>query len=440
MASPAQIPTSQPVSRLHRAFFVLSLLFSFTTIAMRPARAQTFSVVYSFQAEGQAGFYPTSGVTVDHGGNLYGTAEYGGPGTSCYLGCGTVFKLTRHGSSWTLAPLYDFLGNDDGGNPNARVVIGPNGTLFGTTTQGGGSGCMGLGCGTVFNLQPPQHAVGNLIHTWPETVLYRFQGGNDGAMPEAGDLAFDQADNIYGTTDAGGDSQNCQGGCGTVYKLTHSNGNWTESILHVFGQAGDGDEPFSGVIFDQTGNLYGATASDGAHQQGSVFELIRSGVGWTERLLYSFTGGSDGSYPFYGLVFDPAGDLYGTTCCNGSDGAGTVFELTAGAWAFNLVYSFGAPGAGQGPEGSMIMDSAGNLYGTASGGGAYGFGAAFKLSPGNGGWTYTSLHDFCAGGYPPCSDGYTPTGSLAFDSEGNLYGTTSNGGQYGGGVVYEIAP
>jgi len=136
MASPAQIPTSQPVSRLHRAFFVLSLLFSFTTIAMRPARAQTFSVVYSFQAEGQAGFYPTSGVTVDHGGNLYGTAEYGGPGTSCYLGCGTVFKLTRHGSSWTLAPLYDFLGNDDGGNPNARVVIGPNGTLFGTTTQG----------------------------------------------------------------------------------------------------------------------------------------------------------------------------------------------------------------------------------------------------------------------------------------------------------------
>lgn len=438
MANPAQLPA---ISRLQRAVFMLSLLISFTTtIAMRPAAAQTFSVLYSFEGEGQTGFYPTSGVTVDRAGNLYGTAEYGGPGTSCYLGCGTVFKLTRHGSSWQLTPLYDFLGNDDGGNPNARVVIGPNGTLFGTTMQGGGSGCMGLGCGTVFNLQPPQRAVGNLIHTWPETVLYRFQGGNDGGTPEAGDLVFDQAGNIYGTTDAGGDSQNCQGGCGTVYELTHSNGNWTESVLHSFGQPGDGDQPFSGVIFDQTGNLYGATASGGAHGQGSVFELIHSGVGWTERLLYSFTGGNDGAFPFYGLVFDPAGDLYGTTCCAGSDGQGTAFELTSGTWAFNLVYTFGAPGAGQGPEGSMILDSAGNLYGTASSGGAYGFGAVFKLSPGNGGWTYTSLHDFCAGGYPPCSDGYTPTGSLAFDSEGNLYGTTSNGGQNGGGVVYQITP
>jgi uncharacterized repeat protein (TIGR03803 family) len=417
----------------------LALIFVAATGIPRLAHGQTFSVVYSFQVLGQTGFYPTSGVSLDGAGNLYGTTEYGGPGTSCYLGCGVAFKLTRHGSNWLFTPLYSFLGNDDGSNPNARVVFGPDGSLFGTTTQGGDPGCAGSGCGTVFNLRPPQHASSRILAGWSETVLYRFAGGNDGGIPEAADLVFDQAGNLYGTTSVGGGSQ-CLEDCGTVYKLTASNGTWTEEILHVFGQSGDGDQPHAGVIFDPAGNLYGTTANGGAYRQGTVFQLLRSGAGWTERLLYSFQGASDGQYPFAGLIMDPEGNLYGNTCCSGPSDGGTAFELTAGNWTFNLLYALGAPGTGQGPEGGFVMDSSGNIYGTASSGGAYNFGAVFKLSPGSGGWTYTSLHDFCAGGYPPCSDGYTPTGNLALDSAGNLYGTDSNGGAYGGGVVWEITP
>ncbi len=298
---------------------------------------------------------------------------------------------------------------------------------------------MGMGCGTVFRLQPPARAQANVLGSWTETVLYRFTGGNDGALPEAADLIFDQAGNLYGTTDAGGGS-GCQGGCGTVYKLTNSGGHWTESVLYSFAQDNDGQQPYAGVIFDQSGNLYGPLANGGAHNQGAVFQLVHSGSSWTEQLLYSFHGASDGAYPYSRLTMDPAGNLYGNACCSGPGNGGTAFELTAGTWNFTLLYALGQGNTGQGPEGAFIMDSSGNLYGTASSGGAYSFGAVFKLSPGNGGWTYTPLHDFCAGGYPPCADGYTPTGNLAFDSAGNLYGATSNGGKYGGGVVWQITP
>ena len=434
----AQPQTARPDVRVNPIAVLAT--FMFLTVAIPPLQAQSFSVLYSFQNNGQIGFYPTGGVSIDRAGNLYGTTQYGGS-TNCYEGCGTAFKLTRHGSSWQLTPLYRFLGIEDGNNPAARLVIGPDGSLFGTTMEGGGPGCMGMGCGTVFQLQPPQRATGNLVHGWSETVLYRFQGGNDGALPELGDLVFDQAGNIYGTTDVGGGSQ-CAENCGTVFELTHSTGSWIESILHVFGQTGDGDEPYGGVIFDQAGNLYGTASSGGAHHQGAVYELTNSGSGWTEQLLYSFTGGNDGAFPFSGLTIDAAGNLYGNTCCAGSNGySGTAFELIAAQnYAFDLGYDFGAPGTGQGPQGNFILDSAGNIYGTATTGGAYGFGAIFKLTPSDGGWTYTSVHDFCAGGYPPCADGYTPTGNLAMDSAGNLYGTTSNGGANGGGVVYELTP
>jgi uncharacterized repeat protein (TIGR03803 family) len=351
------VPSSS--HRLRQMGIALALVFGAITSVPLLAHGQTFSVVYSFHSEGQTGFYPTSGVTVDGAGNLYGTTGYGGPGSSCYLGCGVAFKLARHGSSWLFTPLYSFLGNEDGGNPNG-LVIGPDGSLFGTTTQGGGSGCLGSGCGTVFSLRPPQHASSRILAGWSETVLYRFAGGNDGAMPEAADLVFDQAGNLYGTTYVGGGSQ-CMEDCGTVYELTPSNGSWTENILHIFGAPGDGDEPYAGVIFDVAGNLYGTTATGGAHRQGSVYQLLRSGAGWTERLLYSFQGASDGQYPFASLIMDQAGNLYGNTCCSGPSGGGTAFMLTAENWGFNLLFALGAPGTGQGPEGGFVMDSSGNL-------------------------------------------------------------------------------
>src|ERR1035441_9294717 len=204
--------------------------------------------------------YPVNGVTIDGSGNVYGTTNIGGSGTSCYEGCGGAFKLTHRGSNWVLTPLYDFMGGSDGGNSDARLIIGPDGDLYGTTSQGGGTGCGGVGCGTVFKLSPPAHACGRALCPWSETVLYRFNGGSDGNSPRGADLVFDRAGTLYGTTFFGGGG-GCQDGCGTVYKLTRSGG-WTESIVHTFSQSGDGQGPWAGVIFDQSGSLYGTTRSE----------------------------------------------------------------------------------------------------------------------------------------------------------------------------------
>jgi len=423
---------------LRRAGFALLLMCALAMYIMPSAQAQTYTVLHNFQGQ-NSGIYPTSGVSIDRGGNLYGTTQYGGPGMNCYEGCGIVFKMSRHGSSWLFTPIYNFQGGLDGGNPGARPVIGPNGSLFGTTTQGG-TGCLGMGCGTAYNLQPPPHASANVLGQWLETVLYRFQGGNDGASPEDADLAFDAAGNIYGTTLFGGqDIYYCQDGCGTVYELSRVNGNWTESILHAFFQTGDAMQPWGGVIFDQGGNLYGTTNGGGANRDGVVYQLIHSGSSWTENILYNFTGGSDGEGPYAGLMMDQQGNLYGTTCCGATNLNGSVFELTRSPdWAFSTLHAFGGPD-GQEPLGTVVMDAAGNLYGTTSAGGANGWGTIFKLSPGSGGWTFTSLYDFCPGGYP-CTDGAGPSGTLAIDAAGNLYGTTMNGGATGGGVVFEFAP
>jgi uncharacterized repeat protein (TIGR03803 family) len=201
----------------------------------------------------------------------------------------------------------------------------------------------------------------------------------------------------------------------------------------------DGNGPYAGVIFDQVGNLYGTTSAGGnggcnGLGCGTVFQLKPSGSGWTENVLYAFQNGSDGANPIGGLMFDPSGNLYGTTSCLGN-GKSTVFELTpsSGNWTFALL------GGSGGSTASLIMDPAGNLYGTARTGGAYGRGSVFKLAPSGGGWTYTSLHDFCADG-PPCSDGAQPWGNVILDANGNLYGTATAGRANYYGVVFEITP
>jgi uncharacterized repeat protein (TIGR03803 family) len=435
MTNPARHSLPNLIKALRGSSFVLALVFALAMVAAQSAQAQTLTVLHSFSGLGD-GDYPYAGLSIDRGGNLYGTAFYGGPGMGCYLGCGTAFRLAQKNSGWLFSQLYGFRGGLDGGNPYARVIVGPDGSLYGTTFGGGGGSCEG-GCGTVFNLRPPQHATANALGNWTETVLYRFTGGADGGQPAGADLTFDAAGNIYGTTSGGG-TGDCQGGCGTVYKLTQSGGVWTESVLHNFvTEDGDGLRPWGGVIFDQSGNLYGTTNNGGARlSYGTVFELTPSGSGWTETILYKFQDTTDGQYPYSGLIFDQAGNLYGTTCCGGSDGGGTVFELTRSSdWAFSLIYSF----TGSGPYAGLSMDAADNLYGTTNEGGAYNFGAVFKLTPSQGGWTYTSLHDFCSGGYP-CSDGAFPMSNVVFDSQGNLYGTTSEGGTYNGGTAWEITP
>lgn len=273
-------------------------------------------------------------------------------------------------------------------------------------------------------------------------MLYSFTGPPDGAAPGYGDLIFDHAGNIYGTTEGGGSGCGGGHGCGTVYELTPSGGGWTEKILYNFsGIDGDGATPVSGVIFDDVGNLYGTTSgAGGTGAAGTVYELSPSGGGWTETVLYSFHG-SDGAQPFAGLTLDSSGNLYGATTDGGSGGGGTVFELipSGGNWTLKTLYSF----TGNdycGPVNTLVMDKAGALYGTTTCDGAYGYGSAFKLTPSaEGEWTRTDLHDFCAGGYP-CPDGATTIGSVVFDNNGNLYGTAADGGTQGVGVVWKITP
>ena len=404
----------------------------------QPAHAQTFKIIYNFTG-GVDGANPSAGVTSDRAGNLYGATFYGGyRGGNCMTlyGCGTVFKLAHSVAGWILTPLYAFKGGDDGDRPLARVIIGPDGNLYGTTAYGG-RGCGGDGCGTVFNLKPPAHTLARVFGDWTETVLYRFTGGSDGSSPEYADLIFDQAGAIYGTARSGGSY-----GDGAVYQLRQTNSGWTESVLFSFTPAG-GAFPSAGVIFDEVGNLYGTTGYRGFFGYGTVYELRPSEAGWVEDLIYAFQGQSDGEFPMSSLVFDESGNLYGTTATGGSAGGGTVFELITlpnGNWTFAVIYGFIGSGYLPGPIGSLAIDSAGSLYGMTYADGAYqcqygGCGNVFKLTPSEAGWIYSSLHDFTGG-----SDGANPFGTVTLDASGNLYGTASSGGAYGYGVVWEIMP
>ncbi len=400
------------------------------SVVVAAAQAQTFSVLHTF-GNGTLGQYPEAGVVKDRSGNLYGTTTAGG------IQFGTVYELSRRGSGWTANPLYIFQGNSslDGAIPYSRVIFGANGSLYGTTYHGGGnqSGHCLNGCGIIYNLQPSLTACRTVLCPWNETVLYRFQGGTDGDSPGFGDITFDSAGNIYGTTTRGGAF-----GQGTVYKLTRTQSDWTESILYSFGGGSDGSQPWSGVTFDAAGNLYGTTYEGGGMGCGgtgcgTVYRLTPAGSGWTESVLHSFQGSNDGSYVYAGLVADQAGNLYGATSYGGSGNGGTIFELTpsGSAWTFNLLYSFIG---NYGPYNDLVLDAAGNLYGTEPWPADW-VGKAFKLSPGANGWTFTSLHGFSGSG-----DGEFPEGTLLLDPDGTIYGTASQDGGDGWGTVWEITP
>jgi len=200
----------------------------------------------------------------------------------------------------------------------------------------------------------------------------------------------------------------------------------------------DGFVPYGGVVADNNGNLYGTTIAGGSFNVGTIYQLTPSGSGWTEHVLYSFTGGNDGETPIGNLIVDAAGNLYGTASEGGINGGGTVFELSPsnGGWAFNLLYGFsGNPNGSAGPWGGLTWDAAGNLYGTTGYDGVLGQGTVFELQPVNGSWNYFELYDFQGS----TSDGGHPYGNVTVDSEGNLYGTASSAGAYGHGVVWKIS-
>ncbi|HXM61564.1 MAG TPA: choice-of-anchor tandem repeat GloVer-containing protein [Terriglobales bacterium] len=372
---------------------------------------------------------PYGGLVLDKAGNLYGTTEFGGTNNQ-----GTVFEIIANtNGSWTESVLYNFTGGEDGGQPYGSLTFDSSGNLYGTTNFGGSTNC-NLGCGTVFELTPGSGG-------WTESVLYTFSGDSDGREPYAR-LLFDAAGNLYGTTLLGGNvTSACSSGCGTVFKLTHGSSGWTESVIYAFEGGTDGASPYDGLAFDAAGNLYGSTYAGGTSSSGAIFKLAPGSSAWTESVIHSFNGGYDGANPYGDLILDAAGNLYGTTFQGGHYGYGMVFELSPTpkrGWKERLLHGFANTPAGN-PVAGLLMDAAGNLYGTtmlgitetSCGGGC---GALFKLTPGTGGnWTYKVVHDFGKG-----TDGYHPSGDLILDSTGNLYGTTQAGGAQGSGMVFEI--
>ena len=395
-------------------------------IAASTALAQTESVLYNFTG-GVDGGSPSSLIADGHD-NFIGTAFYGGP-PSGGLGYGTVFELSPNGSGgWNENVIYSFpLGGADGSNPNGSILFDSVGNLYGTTFHGG-AGCYPDGCGVVFELSP---AGGS----WKETVLYDFAGGTDGAYP-VGALIMDSAGNLFGTTRSGGSA-----GGGTVFELSPSEGVWKEQVIYNSGTNAYGIGIAEGLSADAAGNLYGANYD-------SVFDLSPNGNGgWNFSVLHTFTGhvGHDNVFGAVGTpVFDRAGNIYGTTLVGGP--WGVVYKMTPGKkgkWKEKAIHAFsGIYGAhdGASPAGALVIDAAGNVYGTTSRGGTnHSEGTVFELvAPvGTGRYEHKVLWNFGASG-----DGSSPSNDLIRDSAGNLYGTASSGGSSPSeaGVVFEVTP
>lgn len=350
---------------------------------------------------------------------------------------------------WTSQDLYDFQGAPDGYSSTAALIADSSGNLYGTTLSGGPNNpnCFNSGCGTVFELSPNGD-------TWTETVLHNFNStATDGCAPFAG-LIRDSAGSLYGTTLGCGAS-----GFGVVYELSPGQGgSWTFSLLHSFsGSPQDGAASQSTLLMDASGNLYGTTAYGGSHPAncqnspepngcGIVFELTPGKNGhWKETVLYSFQGGSnDGSAPSEGMVMDAKGNLYGVTKF-GAPFQGTIYQLSPSQnapWQETVLHKFPTgDNDGTYPRGIPALDAHGNLFGTTSDGGQAELGVIWELSPSGGSWTETVLYSFAAGGL---SEPNAPYAGVVLDKKGNIYGTTVEGGSgcegFGCGAVYKFSP
>jgi uncharacterized repeat protein (TIGR03803 family) len=400
------------------------------TFVIPSSQAQTFSVLYRFKGSPD-GAIPKAGLIRGPNGTLFGTT-WGGGATNCdHYGCGVAFKLGPAGNETV---LYRFKRGSGGGgaNPTGTLVRDAMGNLYGSASSGGGSNCGGNFCGTVFELD----------RAGKETVLHYFTGA-DGDGPGA--LVRDSSSNLYGTA-AGGATygQTCvSNGCGTVFEI---DANGILSTLHAFKGGPDGDNPEGAVVRDALGNLYGTTAQGGGtgcggFGCGTVFKVDQN---HKESVLHIFIGGTDGSFPFAGLVRDTSGNLYGTTFHGGivDCDCGTIFKVDK-TGSETILYSFTGGADGANPAASLIRDSVGNLYGTTVQGGVAGCnpysgcGVVFKLDALG---TETVLYSFTGG-----TDGANPATPLTLDSSGNLYGTAELGGEAGCngsgcGVVFKITP
>jgi uncharacterized repeat protein (TIGR03803 family) len=451
----------------------------------RSAGSWSLKTLYTFTG-GSDGAQPNA-VLLDGSGNLLGATYYGGVG-ECYIygggsGCGVVFKLSpSSGGAWTESTVYSFLGGNDGGQPIGSLALDQYGDVFGVAGVGGA-----YANGVVFEVDPGSNS---------ETVPYAFTN-----IVYPANISSDAAGNFYVTTYQGGLLNNCQNGCGTILELSKAEGGWNATTVYSFSGGWDGsstgsapvfdpkgnlyvstlarvesttilfeltpaapgkwrgsvahnfpsnvggNSPLAGVIRDAAGNLYGTTVQGGAYGWGNVFELTPSGSTWKETVLHNFDG-MDGAYPVAALTLDSAGNLYGTAEYGGSTfcgyGCGTVFKLSpgsGGSWNFSVLHSFKNGKDGNYPRGGVVIDAAGNLYGTSMNSTnnadcVYGCGTVFELSPSNGGeWNFKLLYAFQGN----ASGGGPADGTIAIDPAGNLYGTTAEGG-VGYGTLYQISP
>jgi uncharacterized repeat protein (TIGR03803 family) len=440
----AESKTAQPLTRLSEALI--------------PETTTPCCLLHPFLAAPD-GNTPEAGLVMDANGVLYGTTYNGG--TSTLSGGGVVFSLASPaaGGPQTVETILHTFGSEsatDGANPLGGVILASGGVLYGTTTVGGTEGV-----GTVYRLTPPAAAGGD----WTEDVLYSFgtNSVNDGALPYASLLLYKGI--LYGTTSIGGGTGCGGSGCGTVFKVTPPVAPataWKETIIYRFSQS-HGGVPYSNLIVDKDGNLYGTTSVGGASDNGTVFELAppkTTGGKWTETVLHSF-GGGDGANPESGLVFDDSGALYGTTFNGGGYDIGLVFQLAppataGGKWEETVLHDFSIPPApppatgpcytcpnnGADPYGGLAISKSKVVYGTTVWGGGNNAGTIFKLDPpatSGGNWKETVLHSFTGSGTAaPGSDngdGFNPYGGLILNN-GLVYGTVQSGGSFNYGDVF----
>jgi len=393
-----------------------ALAFVALSLCCSASASITQGVVYAFTGGVDGGDAATS-VTFDTAGHAYVTAVTGGAD-----GCGTVDRLTPGRGPWSSHTLWTFTCGADGKNPYGGVTLDAAGNVYGTTVAGGNGGaCAGDGCGVVYRIGL----------RGGERVLYDFKGGRDGFGP-GGPVVFDAHGDLFGATPDGG-----LHGDGVVYELTpRPYGPWRLHVVHAFRGLDDGSSGFLGRLhIDGVGDIFGVAELGGAHQAGTVFEVIPGTNGtWTFVPLHEFVGTPDGAFPYGGVIADPRGDLFGTTYYGGTTGNGAVFELRRhpdGKYDEHVLYGFANGSDGANPTSALAFDPAGDIFGTTSaGGGSCGCGTIFKIDAVTG--MESVVHSFGSSS----GDGQYPYYGLTPDARGELFTSTVQGGTYGQGVIY----
>jgi uncharacterized repeat protein (TIGR03803 family) len=408
-----------------RRSLVLSLLSMMCIAAsFMPASAQTYTTLHSF-ANSPDGASPFGGLVADAKGNFYGTTQYGGT-----LYGGTVFELSPPamvGGDWTETVIWNFAGGLTGNTPSYQLVMDAKGNLYGEVQSGGNPFCS---CGGVFVLVPPKTSGGN----WSERIIYApaSAGGNSGSDVFYGGLILDASGAVYGTQFGGGTNSQ-----GLAFKIAPvAGGGFRETDLYNFGGAStDSMQPWGPLTLDASGNLYGVSLLGGASGNGTAYKLTPPAGGsgaWNNTILYSFPGGSGGCQPEGNVILDKGGKVYGqTTACGGSANRGIIFRLTpptgSGSWTESVLHTFSSTDGG-GLYPSLALNAKTNVfYGT-----SFYAGVVFELKPpagGSGRWIEEVL-----------ATTTFPLGPVVWDANGTLYGTAYSGGSSASGTAFSIAP